>query len=363
LYSWTLTWASPDRAGIDTSNIAGSRQHLNTTGLIRLCVGILILGGASKAIAAPSAECAVARGSVARTICRDQKLSRLNMEMRGLYRKALLVGDRRSLIAEQWTWIVDRNRNCEKKQRLEIGSCVAQSLNARIVELRSVLESNPSPSEKLAAASPPMLPAATPKQNVDCTNASGTVDRAICTDTMLSHWEDRLGKLYQQALDDPPVRSVLSDDQQRWIGERNGTCGELSSTKKADCVLQMTKRRIEQLVQLITSRDEPEDRSSKVVEILSGKTSPPWGLDADTIDRESARAEQSELIIGDAKACIRKNAGVAGGVTTSDSNQVVALMSALCFDDFSKRLSALELGALAKPSFEMLVHQELSASK
>jgi hypothetical protein len=39
------------------------------------------------------------------------------------------------------------------------------------------------------------------------------------------------------------------------------------------------------------------------------------------------------------------------------------LISAACFADFSKRMSALELGALAKPSFEMLVHQELSTSK
>lgn len=337
------------------------RQRLTNARLIQLWVSILIFGGGCEAVAAPSEGCAAARGSVTRAICGDPKLSRLNREVRALYRKALLVGDRQSLTAEQWSWIVERNWSCAKKQSGEIEPCVAQSLSTRIVELRKALEPPSSLGGKLAVASPPIPAAPAPKRNGDCTDAK--VDRAICGEAILSHWEDRLGKLYQQALNDPPVRSVLSIDQQRWIGERNGTCGQLAATKKTDCVLQMTKRRIELLVQIINSRDDPEDRSSKVENILSGKTAQPSGLDADTIDRESARAEQSEIIIGDARACIRRNAGVGSGNSTSDTNQLVALMSARCFDDFSKRLSALELGTLAKPSFEMLVHQELSASK
>jgi hypothetical protein len=65
-------------------------------------------------------------------------------------------------------------------------------------------------------------------------------------------------------------------------------------------------------------------------------------------------------ISGKAVDCKRvpRRALAAGG-----PGQAVALMSAVCFNDFSKKLSALELGALAKPSFEMLVHQEISASK
>jgi uncharacterized protein YecT (DUF1311 family) len=286
--------------------------------------------------------------------------------MRGLYRKALLVGDRRSLITEQWTWLVERNRACAKKQPSELGACVAQSLDARILELKNVSEPAPAATEKLAVGlqqSSPSLPVPASKPNAECASAIGLIDRAICNDARLIHWEDRLGKWYRQALGDPSFRTVLSDDQQRWVGERTGSCGALSSTQLTDCLLQMTKRRIEQLVQFIKSRDDPQDRASKVKEILSGKTTPPPGLDADTIDRESVRADQSELILADARTCIRRNVGVAGSLEASDAKQVVDFISAACFADFSTRMSALELDALAKPSFEMLVRQELSASK
>jgi uncharacterized protein len=351
------------------SLVVGRREYLKPvsaltrTGLIRLWVGILVLCGGSEAVAAPSVSCAAARGSVARAVCADPKLSRLNREVRGLYRKALLTGDRASLRAAQWSWVVQRKRTCAKKPGAEMATCVAQSQNARILELQNLLETGSAATTgKVTVASPPKPPVPPPKQNADCTSAIGVIDRAICNDATLRHWEDRLGKLYQQALADPLFRTVVVDDQQRWIGERT-SCGTLSSAKMTDCVLQMTKRRIEQLVQLINSGDDAQDRTSKVTKILSGKTVPPPGLDADTIDRESARADQSELIISNARTCIRKNFGAAAGVAASDEKQVVALMSEICFGDFSKKLSALELGALAKPSFEMLVQQELRASK
>jgi uncharacterized protein len=330
--------------------------------LIQLSMCILILGG-TEAIASPSGGCAAARGSVAQAICGNAKLSRLNREERALYRKALLVGDRRSRMNGQWTWIIERNRTCGQSQPAELENCITQSLNARILELRNVLEPAPPTSEKLVVVSPPAQPAPTPKVSSNCGSAIRGVDGAICNDATLSHWEDRLGKFYQKALDDPSSRSVLAQDQQRWIGERTSSCGALSSSEMTNCVLQMTKRRVEQLVQLINSRDDSQDRASKVEKILSGKTTPPRGLDADSIDRESAHADQSELVIEDTRTCIRKNLGSAGNVARSDPGQAVALMSAVCFNDFSKKLSALELGALAKPSFEMLVHQELSASK
>jgi hypothetical protein len=38
-----------------------------------------------------------------------------------------------------------------------------------------------------------------------------------------------------------------------------------------DCVLQITKRRIEQLMQLINARDDPQDRASEVEKILAGQ--------------------------------------------------------------------------------------------
>jgi uncharacterized protein len=330
--------------------------------LIQLLMCILILGG-SEAIAASSGGCAVARGSVAQAICGNPKLSQLNREERALYRKALLVGDRRSRMKDQWTWIIERNRTCGQSQPSELENCITQSLNAKILELRNVLEPAPTTSEKLAVVSPPAQPAPAPKVIPNCGSAIRGVDRAICNDATLSHWEDRLGKFYQKALDDPSFRSVLAQDQQRWIGERTSSCGALSSSEMTNCVLQMTKRRVEQLVQLINARDDSKDRASKVEQILSGKITPPPGLDADSIDRESAHADQSELIIEEARSCIRKNLGSARKIAGSDSGQAVALMSAVCFNDFSKKFSALDLGALAKPSFEMLVRQELGPSK
>jgi uncharacterized protein len=321
---------------------------------------ILMLGWGCEAIAAPGVGCAAAHGSVARAICGDLKLSRLNREMRGLYQKALLVGDRRPLIAAQWSWIVERNKTCARKPRAELLACIVQSLDSRILQLRNVAEPAYAATENSPALS---LPRPAPKSNADCANAVGVIERAVCSDPNLGHWEDRLGKLYKQALDDPSVRKALADDQQRWIGERTGNCGALSSAQMNDCVLQMTKRRIEQLVQLIDSRDGTQDRASKIEKILAGQTVTPPGLDADTIDRESARADQSELIVGDTRNCIRKKFGEAGDIAASDETRIVAVMSAACFDDFSRRLSNLELGALAKPSFEMLVHEELSAAK
>ena len=261
----------------------------------------------------------------------------------------------------QWTWIIKRNRTCGQSQSSELENCITESLNARILELRNVLEPAPLTGEHLAVVPPQPVPA--PKVSPNCGNAIRGVDGAICNDATLSHWEDRLGKFYQKALDDSSSRSVLAQDQQRWISERTNSCGAASPTEMTNCVLQMTKRRVEQLVQLINSRDDSKDRVSKVEKILSGKTTPPPGLDADSIDRESAHADQSELVIEDARTCIRKNLDSARNVAGSDPGQAIALMSALCFNDFSKKLSALELGALAKPSFEMLVRQELSASK
>jgi hypothetical protein len=124
-----------------------------------------------------------------------------------------------------------------------------------------------------------------------------------------------------------------------------------------------TKRRIEQLAQLIISRNDPQRPASAAEKILSGKTSPPPGLDADSVDRESNRADQSELAMEDARSCIRKKIETVKNVVTSDPGQAAQLISAACFDAFSSRLSRLELDALAKPNFETLVRQELNTSK
>jgi uncharacterized protein len=317
--------------------------------LIQILACILIFGG-SEAIASPSPGCDVVRGAVPLAICKNPKLSQLNREERNLYRKALLLGERQSRIKNQSAWMAERNRTCGQSRLTKLENCITQSLNARILELRNELEAAATQSEKAIVSPPPTVPAATVGPNCG----------AECKDAMLNHWEDRLGKFYQKALDDPSSRGILAQDQQRWIGERTSTCSALPSAENTNCQIRMTKRRVEQLVQLINTHDGSHDRASEVNNILSGKTTPPPGLDADSIDRESAHADQSDLVFEEAKACIRKNLGSAK--TVEDRGQAVTLMSAICFNDFSKKLSALELGAVAKPSFEMLVRQELNGS-
>jgi uncharacterized protein len=318
-----------------------------------------VVNAAPDTTAAPVTGCAALRGSVTRTICSDPDLARLNREMRGLYRKAQFVGDRRSQTLAHWHWIIERNKTCGRKPGAELKACVAQSLNARMTELRQVLlEQGQALIEKAAVTTqPPSVPTST---NPGCASQGGVVDRAICNDANLGHWEERLGKLYQQALDDASIRTIVADDQKRWISARGESCAGLAPAKAVDCVLGMTKRRVEEFALVINSRDDPQDRVAKVAKILSGQTTPPPGLDADTIDRESDRADQSEVVLADARTCIRKNAGSPAGADASDDKKV-QIVSTVCFGDFMKRMSALELGPLAKSSFDMLVHQELTS--
>jgi uncharacterized protein len=321
---------------------------------------------------ASGAGCAAVRGVVSRTICSDQELARLNREMRGLYRRAQASGDRHAQILAHWHWIIERNKTCGRKQASELRACVVQSYNVRMAELRHALEQGRAPVERMAAIAPPPSVSVSPAKSATlksatassaCANQIGPVDRAICNDVNLGHWEERLGKLYQQALDDPLIRTILTDDQARWTAERGKSCVGPASNEIVDCVLRMTKRRVEELALVINARDDPQDRAAKVEKILSGRTAPPPGLDADTIDRESERADQSELVLADARTCIRKNAGPGGTAIASDDRKLEEAVSTICFGDFSKRMSALELGALAKSSFQMLVRQELSVSK
>jgi uncharacterized protein len=177
------------------------------------------------------------------------------------------------------------------------------------------------------------------------------VARAICGDADLRHWEDRLAKFYQRALENSSVENVLTDDQKRWMGERTERRSTLPSVQMVDCLLRMTKRRVEELALVIHTRDDREDRLPKVEKILIGATPRLPGLDAATIDRESDRADQSELALESARACVRKNAGAANISDVSGAKKAAEAVASACFGEFSRRMTALELGALAKPSF------------
>jgi uncharacterized protein len=302
----------------------------------------------------PGATCGTARSVIARTICNDIDLARLSRETRVLYRKARFVGDRRSQVQLHWSWIVERDRTCGRKSGRELKACLSQALNARIANLHRTLEREPAQ----ISSRPPSATETRP----DCSMETAQVARAICGDAKLRHWEDRLAKFYQRALEESAVENVLTDDQRRWMDERTQQCTP-PSVQMVDCLLRMTKRRVEELALVIHTRDDPEDRIPKVEKILIGTTPPLLGLDAETIDRESDRADQSELALESARACVRKNAGAANISDVSGAKQAAELAAAACFGEFSRQMTALELGALAQPSFDMLVGQELGARK
>jgi hypothetical protein len=74
-------------------------------------------------------------------------------------------------------------------------------------------------------------------------------------------------------------------------------------------------------------------------------TPPLLGLDADTIDREPDRADQSELSLESARACVRKTAGAAHAYDVDGAKQAAEVVTAACFGQFSKQMTTLELGA------------------
>jgi uncharacterized protein len=309
---------------------------------------------------AQTLDCATAQGPVTRAICSDPKLQQLNRDMRGVFQKSLLMGDKQKVVEDQKNWRSERYKSCAKKPGAEVGRCIELALTTRIQEIKASLNQRanaPPPAGQVASPAP-----SPPTANTSCAGSADVVDRASCNDPILSHWHDLLGTFYQQALNDATYRSLLAEDQRRWAGELSKRCGSLPSAQATNCILPATKQRIEQLVQFIKSRDDTTDRASKIKNILAGKTTPPPGLDADSIDRESSRADQSEQILNDARLCIRSNVGVAKSLA-GNPDQTIALLTDKCFADFSKRFAALELGPLAASSFKTLVQRELDDPK
>jgi uncharacterized protein len=321
---------------------------------------IFILSFGGRPAEAQTVDCATAQGPITRAVCSDSKLQQLNRNMREVFRKSLLDGDKGKVLEDQKNWLRERNKICANKLGTEVARCIELALTTRIQEIKARLNqrANKPPPTNLVASPPPSPPTSNPS----CVGSMDAVDRASCIDPLLFHWHDLLATFYQQALNDAAYRSLLADDQRRWTGDLSKRCGSLPSAQATNCILPATKQRIEQLVQFIKSRDDTTDRASKIKNILAGKTTPPPGLDADSIDRESSRADQSEQILNDARSCIRSNVGVAKNLA-GNADQTIAFLTEKCFADFSKRFAALELGPLAASSFKTLVQRELDDQK
>ena len=66
----------------------------------------------------------------------------------------------------------------------------------------------------------------------DCTKASNFVERAICSDRRLNRLDDKLGRLYKDALADTSDSSALKAEQRAWISSRN-QCKDFACIVKA----------------------------------------------------------------------------------------------------------------------------------
>jgi uncharacterized protein YecT (DUF1311 family) len=88
----------------------------------------------------------------------------------------------------------------------------------------------------------------------DCRMATASIERAICGDTDLSGWDQRMAQQYQQALrlrKGSDYQSLV-DSQRSWIQQRNSTCAVVAGNAVWSCVLEMTKQRIAFLSQVPT---------------------------------------------------------------------------------------------------------------
>jgi uncharacterized protein YecT (DUF1311 family) len=101
----------------------------------------------------------------------------------------------------------------------------------------------------------PRLPAHTP--SVDCSNTNEPLEDLLCADDDLAQWDGRMGQLYwaQMRQLSSDSRRALKQQQLRWLQSRNVTCNysplesysidQLAPAKP--CILQMTRRRVEEL--------------------------------------------------------------------------------------------------------------------
>jgi uncharacterized protein len=93
----------------------------------------------------------------------------------------------------------------------------------------------------------------------DCRAASNSIERAICSDPILSEWDLRMGRQYQQVLrlrKDIDANSAV-ENQRAWIQQRNARCSVVAETAVSNCLLDMTKQRVDDLGRIATTQPVP----------------------------------------------------------------------------------------------------------
>jgi uncharacterized protein YecT (DUF1311 family) len=125
------------------------------------------------------------------------------------------------------------------------------------------------PSEKVGLASPDkpgevpcdnLIPRGRERPSFNCAHAQAPIERLICADADLAHWDGEMSRVYVEQLDQqktPEDKQKLTKQQHEWMNERDDKCdipdaGDFPLEKlcgKKDCILSLIKARLDALAQ------------------------------------------------------------------------------------------------------------------
>jgi uncharacterized protein YecT (DUF1311 family) len=83
----------------------------------------------------------------------------------------------------------------------------------------------------------------------DCRSAATSIERAICSNELLSDWDARMGQAYQRAMRTGNSSSQLQENQRLWLAQRNRICGSGSEITQS-CLLEITRQRVTALSEI-----------------------------------------------------------------------------------------------------------------
>ncbi len=120
-----------------------------------IILGMALAANACDAHAAgPSFDCGKASNAVERAVCAIAEFSALDLELAGLYQRALITFGERTpegirVLQDQRVWLTDDRDSCGTIPQSDYRflQCIGNSYGRRIAELRAVLEDDASADE------------------------------------------------------------------------------------------------------------------------------------------------------------------------------------------------------------------------
>ena len=88
----------------------------------------------------------------------------------------------------------------------------------------------------------------TEQPSFDCAKASNAVERTICAEPMLAHYDVRVASEYKQALSVAADKEALKADQRRWLQQMHSQCAK---TPNLTCIAPHYTTRLTQIRQLM----------------------------------------------------------------------------------------------------------------